>query len=198
MSKTKPCAFCGTSIPLSPTSKTHCSVECRVKELWRQFDGVEECWEWPLSRNVQHGYGQLSTWKDGKHLILIAHRASYEAAWGEIRDGLRVLHRCDNPACFNPSHLFLGTQADNIADMFSKNRQRDYLATAAKGERHGSRTKPERTLRGINQPKAKLTDDLVREIRASLDSTASLARKYGVSETTVHDVRTGRTWRHVT
>ncbi len=88
-----------------------------------------------------------------------------------------VLHRCDRPACCNPDHLFLGTKADNNADMIAKGRDR------------------QRPLLGESNPQAKLTREQVIEILASGESAAALARRFGVSASTAKDVRAGKTWR---
>jgi hypothetical protein len=104
----------------------------------------------------------------------LAHRVAYELANGEIPADQLVLHRCDQPSCINPEHLFLGTQLDNMRDMIAKGRKRSPS--------------------GEDAPNTKLTLDQVREIRASTESQRLLAKRYGVSLSAISNVRTGDTW----
>lgn len=104
-----------------------------------------------------------------------AHRASWVAEHGPIPDGLHVLHKCDVPSCINPDHLFLGTHDDNMADMVAKERY-------ARGSKVGNAT-------------ATLAD--VRLIRAGHLEVAELVRQTGLSETTVRNIQTRKTWTHV-
>jgi hypothetical protein len=76
---------------------------------------LRECWLWTASLFVG-GYGRFGAQR--------AHRVSWELHHGEVPEGLFVLHRCDNPRCVNPGHLFLGTQTDNMRDMWAKRRGR--------------------------------------------------------------------------
>lgn len=96
----------------------------------RFFRGVcvgdpEDCWEWQKYICRSTGYGRLSD-SDGRTKIQ-AHRVSWRLHHGEIPQGMLVRHTCDNRRCVNPSHLLLGTQADNVRDMIERNRQGGWL-----------------------------------------------------------------------
>lgn len=132
------------------------------------------CWDWTSTKDV-HGYGRLMI----KAKPVLAHRISWEVNCGPIPEGLHVLHRCDNPSCSNPEHLFLGTHQENVDDKMRKGRHRFGVHH---GEAHG---------------RAKLTADDVRQIRSRDDTTAALAREYSVAEATMWAIRNNRTWRHI-
>ena len=115
------------------------------------------CWEWTGAKFTSGlGYGLIRVCSNDKSVNKLVHRMAYEALIGPIPAGLCVLHHCDNPPCFNPDHLFLGTHQDNIRDRDSKGRQASGLRSGrytkpernATGDRHGSRTKPECVPRG--------------------------------------------------
>jgi hypothetical protein len=123
-----------------------------------------------------------------------AHRASWLIHRGDIPDNLWVLHKCDNPPCVNPGHLFLGTYQDNIDDMVSKGRH-------SHGDRQWLRKNPERVNRGEAVPWSKLTADTVREIRtlfATGDySKMDLVRQFGVTHPTIRRILSRKIWRHI-
>lgn len=91
-----------------------------AERFWSYVQRGDECWTWIGARDA-NGYGRLSLPGRG---TIGAHRVSWELHRGEIPDGLCVLHRCDNPPCVWPEHLFLGTHADNVADRIAKGRSR--------------------------------------------------------------------------
>lgn len=96
--------------------------------FWSKVDKSGECWLWKSSRGPK-GYGQFTV-KRGSNPVL-THRLAWELTSGPIEGGLFVLHRCDNPPCCNPEHLFLGTNADNVRDMMSKGRHRNQISQQA-------------------------------------------------------------------
>lgn len=90
--------------------------------FWRRVKKTRGCWLWTGAK-TRGNYGELVHVVNRKQTGWRAHRLSWVLNKGEIPDGLQVLHRCDNPPCVNPEHLFLGTQHDNITDMWLKGRQ---------------------------------------------------------------------------
>ena len=135
-------------------------------------DPATGCWLWVaccFTRGLPYG----EFWFEGKPNH--AHRVAWIIFRGSIPNGLCVLHRCDVPQCVNPSHLFLGTGADNARDCKAKNRQ-------AKGAHHG---------------RAKLTEEQVREIRTDGRTSPAISADYGVASCTIRQIKSYRVWRHV-
>ena len=92
----------------------HASIDASFFSKVEKTDG---CWKWAAAKHRQ-GYGNI--WWKGK--CLLAHRVSWLIHHGSLADDIKVLHECDNTECTNPSHLFLGTQKDNVADAIKKDR----------------------------------------------------------------------------
>ncbi len=144
------------------------------------------CWEWPGD-----GYAtiDLKNWAWPERTVQLS-RVAYMLCVGPIPAGLHVLHRCDNPPCIRPGHLFLGTNLDNIADKVSKGRQ-------AKGQ---SVRKNHEHLRGEVIVTADLTAEQVMEIRrrdAAGESPAVIAPDFNINREYVHQIATGHCWKHL-
>jgi hypothetical protein len=154
------------------------------ERFWSLVQRDAECWIWLGFKN-RTGYGRLRVGSrtDGSRTLVMAHRFAWELTYGAIPDNLRVLHRCDNPPCVRPDHLFIGTQVENVADCREK------------GRLTGNRR------RGETNHKAILTADLVREIRRLASDTGrssrALARQFGVCRSTITKILSGQYWRHV-
>ena len=144
--------------------------------------GRGKCWEWTGS-TTEFGYGAI--YWEGKQRV--AHRMAFEAWKKTIPEGMLVCHKCDNPKCVNPSHLFLGTHQDNAADRNSKGRQ-------AKGEKHGRWKHGLRSRLNPPQPKGrrrKISSEAAEEIRKSAGPANIIASRYGVSPNYVYRLRAG-------
>lgn len=134
--------------------------------FWEKVDKSGGCWIW-TARKIPQGYGQFNIQKG---LWEYAHRMAWCFKRGSIPLGQCVLHHCDNPACCNPNHLWLGTQAENMADKKKKGRAARNMA--------------------------KLTWEQAKEIRASRNVPPKiLAERYGVCVRSIHHILSGRTWR---
>ena len=143
-----------------------------MDRFWEKVAKTDTCWNWMAAKH-RFGYGKIMV---RKRVIEPAHRVCYREQVGPIPEGLQVLHRCDNPACVRPDHLYLGTQADNMRDMHDRGRWR-----------YGPRNQY-----GENNPSAILTDAQVRSLLADLaigEGPVSVARKFGISYKTLWAIR---------
>lgn len=146
----------------------YCSVPI-IERFWEKVDkkGEDECWEWLASKN--HASGTMFAW-DNKYWT--AHKISYKLFIGEIPKGLCILHRCDNPLCVNPKHLFLGTHQDNMNDM------------AIKGRAYGTRLKKQNIkeifrLHALGEPQHKI------------------GKLFGVCQQYISKILRKKVWKHV-
>lgn len=149
------------------------SVRRRIEEKTRA-DPETGCIEWIAKSKAHGGYGTLCVGRRGH---IRAHRAAWVLKNGPIPDGMYVCHECDNPACCNPDHLFIGTPAENMADK----------------ERKGRGTKPP-VVTGESHHNTKITTEDVLAIMNSTDTLASLSSRYGISGKTVWRIKKRLTW----
>lgn len=165
--------------------------------FWSNYEIDEEtgCWEWTGYKG-KAGYGSLNARKISPGRPMYAHRVAWEIKRGPIPTGMHVLHKCDNPACGNPEHCFLGTQSDNNVDRVRKGR-------TASGDKNGARTRPERNpwvrnggtgYKGEDHPGCKLSDDDVRTIITESRKgvrNVRLAERFKVSQNRISSVVRG-------
>lgn len=157
----------------------------QIARFWARVGKTDTCWLW-TGYCVPGGYGSLyiknnrtpddTRWRAW---MMSAHRVSYLLHYGEIPDDKGVLHRCDNRACVNPEHLWLGNNADNVRDMTDKGRW-------ARGRQ------------GVLHVGAKLSEEDVFAIRAEHRRLINdLAARYGVTRQLIRQIFVGRVWKHV-
>lgn len=177
------CAFPGCEEPVKDLRQRYCgkrhSNMARARPLYERLDEIcvpgepGHCWEYPGARDPD-GYGVVSAQSDGsgrKQKQLRVARVAYERRHGPVPPGKLVMHTCDNPPCWNPDHLKVGSVLENNEDKARKLRA-----------------------------SSKLTADQVRQIRNLLDygmPYAEIGRRFGVSDVAVWNIRHRRTWKHV-
>lgn len=152
-----------------------------MERFWAKVRKGEGCWEWTAYK-MRNGYGTIA--RDGGRLAGkdFAHRVSWVLHNGPIPDGMYVCHRCDNPGCVRPDHLFLGTPKENQDDMRRKGR---HYYPGAPGERNN---------------KAKLTEEVVRRVHAmgvAGMTQAQIAAVVGITQANVGCILLGKTWKHL-
>lgn len=185
----KTCEACGrafTARACKAETARFCSRHCRdtmnrtlEERFWLRVIKTETCWLWePTAASGKYGAVGI------KGLPGRSNRAAWYLTFGEIPEGMHVLHRCDNPPCVRPDHLFLGTNLDNHYDKMAKGRQ-------ARGA----------SVSGENCPSSKLSTSQVLEIRrqheARETSIRELSRRYSVSRPTIKAIVRRETWRHL-
>lgn len=139
--------------------------------FFSRFKKLENgCWQWQAHAD-KDGYGVLP----GDKRNVRAHRFSYEHHFGPIPEGMSVCHKCDNPGCVNPDHLFIGSAKDNAQDALSK--RRHYI--------------------GAKNGRSKITEDQARFIISSNMNDPSLAAMFGVHRSTINKIKRSSTWRHL-
>ena len=148
--------------PLTPSA---------IRRLWRMVDKKkpDQCWEW-RGHKQNKGYGVFG---DRTNHTVMAHRVSALIKYGTLSGN--VLHKCDNPACVNPGHLFTGTQRENMQD-------------AAKKRRVGVFSKPE------NYSHIRNSMERAEEIRAAAGTQYEIAEQFGISQATVSRIKRSEIW----
>ncbi len=148
------------------------------ERFWFFVYKTDTCWLWS-GHMRPFGYGRIYVRKR----LITAHRFAYELLVGKIPRGMKLLHKCDVPQCVNPDHLFVGTQADNVADMWKKGRANPVGVLK---------------MNGPNHPSTKLSWSKVRAIREAHRNGADkgeLAYQYGLSWSCIHHVIVKKTWK---
>ena len=145
--------------------------------FWSKVDKTGECWPW-LGGKKKHGYGQTSWRKDGEKRNISAHRVAFFLEYGRWPEPC-CLHKCDNPPCCRPDHLFEGTQQVNRQDTVSKERQ-------ARGEKQGH---------------ARLTETIVKKIRQDyangMGTMKEIGEPFGLDASNVNKILKRQAWAHV-
>lgn len=152
------------------------TIITKFRSLWCPLDNINLCWSW-LGRKNDLGYGFIRIFVNKIRTVYFAHRVSYMIHNQIERLELNVLHECDNPECVNPYHLFLGTQVDNMKDMWNKKR-------GAVSGNHGNCT---------------LLDSEIKQLKIDRRSLTyqELADKYRVSITTAWNIINGITCKSI-
>ena len=143
------------------------------ERIWNAVNKTDSCWNWTHGK-LAGGYGQVVLSKKK----WTSHRLFYSAFVGPIPEGMLVCHKCDNPSCVNPEHLFLGTHLDNNRDCYAKGRmplRYGHLATNV----------------------AKLTETQAKHIKYSDLASKELVALYGVNQSQISRIRSGKTWKNI-
>lgn len=168
------CKECGAAFTFHNSRGKYCSPRC---QLYAHLDRAGGCWEWKGNTN-RHGYGQLQNRGLAKNGVR-AHVLSWVLHVGPVPSGMFVCHKCDNRRCSRPDHLFLGTCADNMADMVRKGRSRF----------------------GIKNHNAKFTEADVLEIVQALlngERVTDIAIRFGCGTSRISTIKAGKSWKHLT
>lgn len=155
--------------------------------FWEKVDkrGPDDCWPWTGAQDG-HGYGQLQVGTHSNPYPEKAPRVSYVLHYGAIPDGALVCHTCDNRACVNPAHLWLGNYSDNILDCYEKERREPPPGHGKTGEDH---------------PSASFTEDQVvawrSEFPASGMTMTAFAQLHGIPRGTMVSILKRKNWKHI-
>lgn len=158
-----------------------------LNRFWSRVDikDSSECWNW-LRLKDKDGYGRICI----DSTDVRAHRLSYIIHYGEIPKGLLICHKCNNPSCCNPCHLYAGTPKENMQDCKNSGRLKSYENIR----------KYQQTHFGEKHPRAKLTENQVLKIKKLLSKGIKqgiLAEKFNISRQTISNINVGNGWRHL-
>ncbi len=169
------------SNPIQPTKSKRIYGPLPIRFWAKVAKSDDGCWIWTAKTNKPGGYGQLHR-GGSKGKMVAAHRLAWELSNGDIPAGMCVCHRCDNPLCVNPSHLFLASHAENMADRDAKGR-----CVNRRGEDHGL---------------SKLSESDIRDIRRICDGGGmrhrEIGEKFRVSRSLIGLIARRKIWKHVT
>src|ERR1700761_3213143 len=149
---------------------------CSPMKFWENVQKTEYCWNY-TKRKMKNGYARVTIGKRPNRKDQLAHRYSWELQYGMIPSGVLVCHHCDNRSCVRPSHLFLGSAADNSNDMLKKGRDRNKVFP---GQANGS---------------AKLTWAQVKKIRERKLTYKQITERYGIKHSQIHNILSGKCWK---
>lgn len=160
-----------------PKATARQKIDCFLHNFWSRVNisDPNDCWEWQGGKQ-RGGYGE--TFYNGRNLS--AHRVSWFLSFGAIKKGYHICHKCDNPPCCNPEHLFQGTRKDNMNDAKTKKRNWHPIGSLCGN--------------------SKLTEANIHVIRGLLKqgmSAPKIAKIYNVGSTTIYNIHSGRCWRHI-
>lgn len=158
-----------------------------IERFWAKVErrSADDCWPW-IASIASNGYGQFSI----NRRPYGAHRVAYLIAYDHWNTGGRkthICHRCDNPICCNPAHLFPGTALENIMDSIAKGRHQ------IPSHRFNGKT----SFTGESNGRSILNEHQVRSILESMETVSALAQCYGVSEVHIRQIKRGARWKHL-
>lgn len=187
------CKTCGAEFTARSYKQVTCSANCRFL-MYQNQSNPDSCWEW-LGPKTTQGYGVMfldST--AGSQKRTTAHRYAFQLSSGALPDaGMCVMHMCDNPSCTNPSHLQVGSWADNNADRSAKGRSGSRTYTQAEKERYSLLNRGEKnTFAVLSEAAAKAIKYQHPEMNG-----AQVGALYGVSKSAANLIRKGATWTYL-
>jgi hypothetical protein len=190
--RSDPKRFCSPQCGIKGRRSYRHTREQSIAAFWAKVTKTDGCW---TRSGASNGQGYSIATLDGQRIY--AHRLSYILHFGGIPDGLDVLHKCDNPPCVRPDHLFAGTHRDNMTDMVAKNRHDGSGIRIALAALAADRSV---MARGEGHGQSKVTENMVRDIRERArrgESQRSIADAMPITQVTVGRIIRREIWAHV-